>query len=688
MKRFFILLAVITLAAVSITAFAQRAKDAEVLYHRGVQLEEVKGELKEAIAVYEKLLKEFVNVRPIAAQALLRMGICYEKLGQKESQAAYQRILRDFADQAEIVAQARVRLAALAGAAGAAGGSTMAVRRVWAGSDMDILWAVSPDGRFLSLADPKTGDLVVCELATGRTRRLTNGGRSAGRPSEASAFSPDGMHVAYLSQGGQGTELRIIGVDGSNPRVLQSGRYVPHAWSPDGKHVLTHFTRQDGTTEITSVSVADGSVRVLKRLNWSGPGKMCFSPDGHYIAYDVPPRQTAEERDIYLLPADGRPETPLVQHPANDRVLGWAPDGKSLLFFSDRTGTWDAWLVQVIDGRPQGLPELVKKDIGRIVPIGFSNTGSFYYGLSIPMQDVYVATLDPTLDQILTPPAPIAGRFVGANFAPDWSPDGKYLAYVARPVSRPGPHTIAIRSVESGEERELSPKMKSLGYNLRWSPDGRSMLVRGYDAQDRFGVYTIDVQTGEVMTAIPGAYWADWSRDGKAILCAKNARNSRPLVVRNLETGQDKEIFSGYAGLSVAVSPDGRWVAFSSIELDAQNPKTEWSAATLRIMPVTGGEARQVLRLQRPEDFAAIAWAPNGRQLLFVRRNLKENRFELWHVGVDGEEPRRILIGLAIGDICQISMHPDGRQVALNAGGSKAELWVLENFLPPQKVAK
>ncbi|MCJ7681795.1 MAG: hypothetical protein MUP70_13785, partial [Candidatus Aminicenantes bacterium] len=70
MKRIFILLAVITLAALSITAFAQRAKEAEVLYHRGVQLEEVKGELKEAIAVYEKLLKEFVDVRTIAAQAL------------------------------------------------------------------------------------------------------------------------------------------------------------------------------------------------------------------------------------------------------------------------------------------------------------------------------------------------------------------------------------------------------------------------------------------------------------------------------------------------------------------------------------------------------------------------------------------------------------------------------------------
>ena len=146
MKRFLILLAVITLAALSITAFAQRAKEAEVLYHRGVQLEEVKGELKEAIAVYEKLLKEFVNVRTIAAQALLRMGICYEKLGQKEAQAAYQRILRDFADQAEIVAQARVRLAALGGPGGAGG---LVTRRVLTDAS-GVGGVLTADGKYIS----------------------------------------------------------------------------------------------------------------------------------------------------------------------------------------------------------------------------------------------------------------------------------------------------------------------------------------------------------------------------------------------------------------------------------------------------------------------------------------------------------------------------------------------------------
>jgi Tol biopolymer transport system component len=239
--------------------------------------------------------------------------------------------------------------------------------------------------------------------------------------------------------------------------------------------------------------------------------------------------------------------------------------------------------------------------------------------------------------------------------------------------------------VETGEERELSPKMSLLGYNLRWSPDARSVLVRGYDTQNRVGVYTISLQTGEVMASMPEAYWADWCCDGKAIIYAMNdaKRNLRPLVVRDLETGQDKELLSCNAGLGLAVSRDGRWVAFSALEPDAEKGWT----ATLKIMPATGGEARDLLRLKRPEDFGSIAWTPDGHQLFFVRRYMKnEDTFSLWRIRAEGGEPQRI--GVAMGDTSQISVHPDGRRIAFNAGDSKTEVWMMENFLPALKAAR
>lgn len=64
--------------------------------------------------------------------------------------------------------------------------------------------------------------------------------------------------------------------------------------------------------------------------------EMRISPDGRYIAYDLPPRENSPHRDIFLLGIDGGQETPLVEGPGIERVLDWTRDGKWLLFDSDR----------------------------------------------------------------------------------------------------------------------------------------------------------------------------------------------------------------------------------------------------------------------------------------------------------------------------------------------------------------
>ena len=89
------------------------------------------------------------------------------------------------------------------------------------------------------------------------------------------------------------------------------------------------------------------------------------------------------EYDIFLLALEGGREIPLVQHPANDAAPDWTPDGKRILFCSNRTGTMGAWLIQVAEGKPQGTPELVKPDLGLdLTPMGFTRNGSYYYGVN------------------------------------------------------------------------------------------------------------------------------------------------------------------------------------------------------------------------------------------------------------------------------------------------------------------
>ena len=370
-------LAVTTLAGLLAASFAIAQKDdqAEVLLQAANHKQLVEGQLEEAIQLYQRVVREFANNRALAAKALVQMGQCYEKLGKTEARKAYERVLRDYADQSEAADAARRRLAALGQAAASGNGSAMAVRRVWAGPDVDVMGSLSPDGRYLSCVDGTTGDLALRDLATGKMRRLTNGGS---RPYvKASAISRDGKEVAYdwpITDGYP--DLRVGRLDGSAPRVLYSEKGAwasPHDWSPDGKYILTRLYKEPSTLQIAVISKEDGSVRVLKTLDGL-PTKIKFSPDGRYIAYDLQ-QQGSSTRDIFLLAADGSREIRLIEHPADDQLLGWTPDGDHILFASDRSGTMSAWMIRVTDGKPQGSPDLVKPDIGQTIPIGFTPAG-------------------------------------------------------------------------------------------------------------------------------------------------------------------------------------------------------------------------------------------------------------------------------------------------------------------------
>ena len=82
---------------VASSACAQQT--AGVLLQSGLYKEDVNGDLEAAIAIYERVLKDFPQDRTHAAKALLHIGLCYEKLGRDEARKAYERVVREFADQ-------------------------------------------------------------------------------------------------------------------------------------------------------------------------------------------------------------------------------------------------------------------------------------------------------------------------------------------------------------------------------------------------------------------------------------------------------------------------------------------------------------------------------------------------------------------------------------------------------------
>jgi len=397
---------------------------------------------------------------------------------------------------------------------------------------------------------------------------------------------------------------------------------------------------------------------------------------------------------------------PLVEHPSNDGVLDWTPEG-DFLFSSDRTGTDSIWVIRLKDGRPQGDPELLKPDIGSIHPLGFTPKGSFYYSAWKTLSDVYIAPLDPQTGKSRSQPVAISKRFAGPNMWPVWSPDGKYLAYILHQrfhVSLGGLHTLMIRSLDTGEERMLSPKYSFVHpiSICNWFPDGKSILASGPD-WSRHGFFKIDVQTGGVTPIFwnsPGEvirnpvlnpdgeeiYYLRWK--GNNILT--EAVEDPSIMALNIETGQEREIYrpdpANFFIRTFTLSPDGQKLAFYRPEW-TQNDNERIDV--LMVMPSDGGKPLELMKSQPRNKWidhnAGLVWTPDGAHLLFWKYKdslVDKTKLELWRVPAQGGIPEKL--GLAMENVSCSSIHPDGKQIAFCSGSPVFETWVMENFLPKE----
>src|SRR5215467_339384 len=103
----------LVLAVVALTMPSARPQSPDARFRAAQQKETVEGDLRAAIQMYQTVADGKDSGRSIAAQALLSIGLCYEKLGSIESKKAYERVLRQYGDQVQIANKARERLDAV-----------------------------------------------------------------------------------------------------------------------------------------------------------------------------------------------------------------------------------------------------------------------------------------------------------------------------------------------------------------------------------------------------------------------------------------------------------------------------------------------------------------------------------------------------------------------------------------------
>jgi hypothetical protein len=165
----------------------------------------------------------------------------------------------------------------------------------------------------------------------------------------------------------------------------------------------------------------------------------------------------------------------------------------------------------------------------------------------------------------------------------------------------------------------------------------------------------------------------EWSADGSR------------LMRQSLDGGIAAPLYRAPAEAllrGLTVSPDGRHLAFRTMDPEA-------GVAVIHVLPVAGGTARELLRLAKGETIpgsspgSSIVWTPQSDAVLFVKRigTASDARNHVWRVPLTTRRPEPI--GVSMAGLANIRLRSDARALAFVAGERSADVWVMENFLPP-----
>jgi len=452
--------------------------------------------------------------------------------------------------------------------------------------------AFSPGGEQLAFSwmgrDPFNYDIYVRPLKSGEPRRLSSHSSDDFVPS----WSPDGSSIVWLrelaGEGAGAEDFEIIEAPAVGGPERSWGRvsfnlppelitFAGIAWTQDGEHlVVTEFmdgqlalylrSRDGRRSRLTSPDAGDGDV------------SPALSPDGRWLAFV---RGNLSASDIYLLElsddgaAAGEPRR-ITEDRQIKWSLSWTPDGKSIVHVSPGM----LWRVPVsaTGARRQRLGAAT--GVGRVA---VAPTGArLAFGRGSAASELYRMDVDGPPQDMAEPQR--MGPSSGLNTAPDFSPDGRQLAFSA---SRDLYSGIFIADADGENVKTLYSSSSSIPLQPRWDPDGEriAFLVLGNPGTEvKSGVYVLAANGGAPLRISDAVGGPSWSSDGNEVYFASE-RTGQPEIWKQSLGGEPTQVTQD-GGLLAIESPDGRFLYYM---------KTARGA--LFRMPNGGGDEEQVVEM-------------------------------------------------------------------------------------------
>ena len=431
-----------------------------------------------------------------------------------------------------------------------------------------------------------------------------------------------------------------------------------------------------------------------------------LSPDGRTIVFEL-------LGDLYTLPVEGGKATRITSGQPFDAQPHYSPDGRSIVFVSDRSQSDNLWIVDADGTHPRALTRETAQRFqsptftpdGKYVVVSRGNDLYMYYasgaagGLRLTGDSAAGGRgaapgggrggappnvfLGPTVTKdgryIYTAMRNSTGggynqtslgwqigvfdretgriftktNAVGSGMRPELSPDGKWLAYATR---NNADESLILRDLESGDERLLLPKIQR--------DDQESRANR-----DLLPTYAFTPDSKSIVIAHHGHFWRANVADGKEAMIPFTADVDMMIAgpTKETYTFNDSELVVRQIR-DVSPSPNGKRLVFTALD-------------RLWMMDLPNGTPK---RLVPGEDMGQFqpTWSPDGQYIAYVTWNDIDGG-AVSRVRSDGAgKPERLSRKPAYYEMPAFS--PDGRRIVVGRGPRNMRKDLEELERPPQ----
>ena len=501
---------------------------------------------------------------------------------------------------------------------------------------------ISPDGKMVAFAAGPTGrtHIAVRHASGGRPIEIT---RDFPGTQRWPRWSPDGMQIAFFSR----EAIFLVPALGGVPRHIISstpdGSAYSPAWSPDGKRIayvqnnaIHIFNIETGRSEKIS------DVKEASCLSWSPDGSQIAYVSGNlpflFSNFDLPESNFSiignkAPSSIHILLLSKRNNVQVISDNYLNMSPVWTPDGKHLLFISNRGGSRDIYSIPLVKtGEPSGPPVRL-------------TTGLDAHSISI-------------------------------------SPEGQQLCYSAFNYEA-NIWTIKIPEKNPLSASEATPitQGNQIVESVQISHDGL-WLVYDSDLSGNTELYKIPVAGGDPiqLTSHPSEdFVPNWSHDDELIIFHSFREGNRDIFCMDKDGGNIQQLTDDPSHeFGPSFSPDDTKVAFMSdrtggyeVYVLSKNEKgwgelervtsdggtlPRWSPVANLIayiaedsLKVFSYDERKIRILVGPELTqesirpASLAWSLDGKIIYFQAQDEK-GIGGIWSVPVEGGEPELRII--------------------------------------------